>query len=162
MIRLITLMMVCGSLYTHSIWGESSESVNSEKTEEEPRLVPQPFEKYTDSQLSVVATEFESLSAVDRRALLTELRKRISDGRPLKGRLRVEQKFGSIEARDDGTIVRMKVTRRLETTKSVRQTSASSARGTIENNGFGSVNGEKPSRISENQNPSVQINSEVK
>jgi len=162
MLRLITLMMVCCSLYTHLIWGESSKSENAETTAEESRLKPQPFEKYTDSQLSVVASEFERLSAVDRRALLTELRKRISDGRPLKGRLRVEQQFGSIEARDDGTIVHMKVTRRMETMESVHQTSAQPAQQTFEDDGFGSVNGERPSRISEDQYPSIQINSDAK
>ena len=154
--------MVCCSLYTHLIWGESSESVNAETTGKESRLKPQPFGKYTDSQIAVVASEFERLSAVDRRALLTELRKRISDGRPLKGRIRVEQQFGSIEARDDGTIVHMKLTRHIETMESVRQTSAQSAQETFEDDGFGSVNGERPSRISEDQNPSIQINSEAK
>ena len=136
--------------------------VNAETTSEQPRPATQSFEKYTDSQLSAAASNFERLSAADRRILLTELRKRMSEGRPLKGRIRIEQQFGSIEAREDGTIVRVNVSRRMETSKPVRQTLVQSTSETIENNSFGSVNGESADQPSVDQSSAKQVDAEDK
>lgn len=162
MIRLIRIIIVCSSLSCQWICAASLDTPVSGKALEDRQQAAQSFTNYTDAELSRAAASFDRLRAVDRRALFTEIKNRMSKRQALKGRLRIEQRFGSIEARDDGTVVRMNVTRRIETSNASVGRVVESRNTTIEKKRFGSVNGENSNAVPMEQNPVIPVTSEAK
>ena len=70
--------------------------------------VENPYAKYTDEELTELASDWQSLSTEDRRDFFTEMRRRMAtNGQKQSIPVRAERRFGRIVRKPDGSVVRI-------------------------------------------------------